>query len=511
MSDKVSSNIKPYLVSSLIQTLRNNPAPGWKKLTPYTLGTQVSNSGKVYAAIQNGVSGITPPSQNSGLFLDGTVQWIYVGQINNQSDISSNIYLGIGDIEEWADPNNPDTPTTGSESESFVLNNLITLIKVTPTNVRLGLKINIWTENTVYSQFDSSKDPSEYDSAHPLYVVIGSDVYKCIDNAEGAPSTVKPTGTSLNLIRLADKYVWKYMGSVSSSDSVTFQTTQYIPVVYKTSNDGSTQWAVQQAALEGSLSTFGEVFSNNEAFTTPSVSIQGSGSGAIAAFDLSPSGLIQHLYITNPGTGYDQNTFAIVKETSAAGSGASVDVQIADGVVSINGSVTPGTNYEEACLVIIGDGSGAVGQVTVAGGQVTNVTITDGGSGYTWAEAFIIPGSAGAVSQAILAPLQGHGSNIITELCANTLLMSFKITNSDTDYITDVDYRQISLLSSIQPDQNSVSNANMFIGPSHPEYNSSTSLNKYSIGSGYMLYLNNVPVIEHTYSQEETLKIAIEF
>lgn len=511
MSDKFSSNFKPYLVSTLIQSLRNNPAPSWKKLTPYTLGTQVSSNGKVYSATQNGVSGITPPTQNSGLFLDGTIQWLYVGQINNPLDVSSNIYLGIGDTIEWADPNNPDAPNTGSTLEAFVQNNMVTLIKVSPTNVRLGLKSYNWTANTIYSQFDSSKDPSEYGDANPLYIVSGYDVYKCIDNANGAPSTVKPSGTSLNLIRLADKYVWKYMGSITAADSSAFQTTQYIPVVYKTSNDGSDQWAVQQAALEGSLSTFGKVFSNDQAFTTPSVSIQGAGSGAVASLDVSPTKLVQHIYISNPGTHYDSSTFAIVKETGAVGSGALMNLSVNAGSVAQNGSITPGTGYTSACLVIIGDGTGATGTVTVAGGQVTNVSIDSTGTGYTWAQAFIIPGNSGAVAQAILAPLQGHGSNIITELCANALLMSFKITNGDSDYITDINYRQISLFSSVQPDINSIANAGMYIGPSHPEFLSSTTLNKYSVGSGYMLYLNNVPVIEHTYSQEETLKIAIAF
>jgi hypothetical protein len=511
MADKFSSNIKPYLVSNLIQALRSNPAPGWKKQTAYTLGTQVSNAGRVYSAINNGVTSITPPTQNSGLFLDGTVQWLYVGQINNQTDVASNLYLGIGDTLEWVDPTTPDAPSTGSESESFVQDNLVTLIKVNPTNVRQGLKIYTWATNTVYSQFDSAKDPSEYDTAHPLYIVNGSDVYKCIDNANGVVSTVLPSGKSLNLLRLADKYVWKYMGSVTSADSSTFQTSQFIPVTFKTSNDGSDQWAVQQAALEGSLSTFGKVFSNNAAFTSPVVSITGSGAGAIASFDLSPSSLVQHIYISSPGSGYDAQTYAVVKNSAAAGTGASTAVSVTAGAVALSGSVTPGTNYVNASLVIVGDGENAAGTVTVSGGQVTNVTITTAGTGYTWAKAFIVAGPAAAVSQSILAPAQGHGSNIVTELCTNALLMSFKITNSDTDYITDVDYRQISLFSSVQADANSVSNSNMFIGPSHPQYSSSSTLNKYSVGSGYMLYLNNVPVIEHTYSQEETLKIAIAF
>lgn len=511
MSDKFSSNIKPYLVSNLIQSLGNVPAPGWKKLTSYTLGTQVSNNGKVYSATQNGVSGISPPTQNSGLFLDGTVQWLYVGQINNQLDISSNIYLGIGDTIEWNDPNNPDLPNTGASEEAFVKNNLITLIKINPTGIRLGLQIYNWTANTIYSQFDNKKDPSEYGSVNPLYIVSGYDIYKCIDNANGSPSTVKPSGTSLNLIRLADKYIWKYMGSITAADADTFQTTQYIPVVYKTSNDGSDQWAVQQAALKSSLSTFGTVFSNNVAFTTPIVSVQGSGTGAVAAFDLSPTKLIQHLYITNPGTGYTSSAYAVVQETGAGGSGAATNLLVTSGAVSQTGTITPGTGYTNACLVIIGDGTGATGTVTVAGGQVTNVTITAPGAGYTWAQAFIIPGISGAVAQAIPAPLQGHGSNIITELCANTLLTSFKISNDESGYITDINYRQITLFSSIQPDSNSIANSNMFIGPSHPQFLTSTTLNKYSVGSGYMLYLNNVPAIDHTYSQEETLKIAIAF
>lgn len=511
MADKFSSNIKPYLVSTLIQGLRSSTPPGWKKLTSYTLGTQVSNSGRIYSATNNGTSGITAPTQNNGLFLDGTVEWIYVGQVNNAQDISSNMYLGIGDAVEWSIPSEPDAPESGSTSESFVQENLITLIKILQTNVRMGLKINTWAANTVYSQFDGAKDPTEYPAESPLYIVSRYDIYKCIDNADGTVSTSKPTGKSLNLIRLADKYVWKYMGSITSADASLYQTAQYIPISFKTSNDGTDQWAVQQAARERSLSTFGKVFSNNEAFTSPTVSIVGSGSSAVAAFDLSGGNLIQHIYVTNPGTGYDLETYAIVKNYAATGSDAAQDIVITDGGIVISGTATPGTGYSDASIVIIGDGNGASGTVTVAGGQVTDVTIDEAGSGYTWAKAFIVPGPAAAVSTAIMAPYNGHGSNIVTELCANTILMSFKITNDDSNYITDVDYRQISLFSSVQPDSSSITNANMYIGPSHPEYSTTTTMNKYNVGSGYMLYLDNVPAIEHTYSQEETLKIAIAF
>ena len=56
-------------------------------------------------------------------------------------------------------------------------------------------------------------------------------VYKCLDNNNGAKSTVKPIGTQVLPIYLSDGYVWKYMFNVPIALRTKFLNDQYFPVI----------------------------------------------------------------------------------------------------------------------------------------------------------------------------------------------------------------------------------------------------------------------------------------
>ena len=61
-----------------------------------------------------------------------------------------------------------------------------------------------WTTGTIYTQYTDTN--SSLYSASPSFYVLTSDnnVYKCLDNARGAASTVMPTGTGTAVISTAD-------------------------------------------------------------------------------------------------------------------------------------------------------------------------------------------------------------------------------------------------------------------------------------------------------------------
>ncbi|CAB4140746.1 hypothetical protein UFOVP395_81 [uncultured Caudovirales phage] len=101
-----------------------------------------------------------------------------------------------------------------------------------------------WTANTAYAAYNQD-DANLY--SKDFYVVTDSfEVYKCIDNNNGANSTVKPSLTATSgVFKTGDGYVWKYMYTVDPASNTKFTTTSYIPVVPNT--------AVQGNATPGSI------------------------------------------------------------------------------------------------------------------------------------------------------------------------------------------------------------------------------------------------------------------
>jgi len=170
-----------------------------------------------------------------------------------------------------------------------------------------------------------------------------------------------------------------------------------------------------------------------------------------------------------------------------------------------------GSDYVNAVVVVVGDGSGASITTTIASGVIVDLNIIDGGTGYTWARAFIIPGNTAAVAQAMIAPVGGHGSNMIAELGATTILISSTIDSTIEPYVADgFEYRQIYLISSVQPNPGSRGNELLYLGPGHPDYVlNPENLNKASGKTGHLLFVNNTAATIYSSETEEVLKIAL--
>ncbi|MEK9699922.1 MAG: hypothetical protein VW270_29350, partial [Candidatus Poseidoniales archaeon] len=115
-----------------------------------------------------------------------------------------------------------------------------------------------------------------------FYVLQTDDyyVYKCIDNNSGANSTVKPTGTSTNIISTADGYRWKYMFSLSAAERNRFMSPTYIPIKKIDSDDGSNQYSVQIAASNGSIEHI-KVTSNGSGYFAQSGNVVAANSSSV--------------------------------------------------------------------------------------------------------------------------------------------------------------------------------------------------------------------------------------
>lgn len=510
MPFEFTPNMKPFVVASILDAVSSQKLEARKASTTYAQGAKVSNGNNGYISINSGTTSAgAGPSNTSGLTTDGTVQWLATGPVSGlDSAINSNIYLGIGKKTAWPNPATPPAVDSSDTGTSDVLENLSSLVALTAANFRLGIARSDWETGTVYAQYDPDQEGAYAD---PHYVIVADErIYKCLDNNGGEESTVPPTGTGTAVIELADGYIWKYVGSIASrNDYFRFTTDNFVPCP-----------TVNATPVIGSVSTFTDMVSLATPFDDTDViltDIIGDGTGASGTPRVLVSGgdaTVTGFFASALGSGYTE-VWVTARKQGVTGSGATATVTLdADEVdtIAVNAG---GTAYATASVVILGDGTGATATAAITSGAVTSITVTAPGSGYTWARAFIIPGNQGAAARGVLAPKNGHGSQLSSELNANTLLVSATLASALGDYIeadgggVDGSFRQISLVSNVKPHTGSTKNAEAYIGPQHHSFASPGSLNKYLRGSGFAVYVNNIVAITHTALQEEIIKVSI--
>lgn len=513
-TEQLNESFKSYVLSTIIKGIENNNPPSYKPGTAYNLGEQVVSNNKKFTCTKKGVSSNNAPDSISGIVTDGTVQWLYIGN----ADIHDNLYLGLGRPQGW--DTTPDDVTNSQEQITEVKNDLLTLLRVTEADFRVGLKNKTWVSGTTYHNYTGNDTPTQVSD---MYVINDlTDVYKCIDNNKGAESTVKPDNTSekVDYIYLSDGYVWKYMGSILPQDLISFSTPDYVPLSTIAINENEKE--IQKNASSGGLSKFDdtynvqgtnniltsayEIFSKNN--VTPDIQ-------ASLGVNINGSNQVDHIYVTKPGSGYERDTFVVIwdgsavmpptqVEASATITGGAIDTISLD--TANNHQFTTGVQ-----VVILGDGSGADVTANVDGNDViTGFTVNAGGSGYTWAKVVCVPGGLAISTKALLVPQGGHGKRMMIELNADTLLFSFLVNDLKKPYVVNGEYSQISLVSSVENKEGSTKNALGYIGPKHPNYGDE-GFNTYSEGSGYILYLNNIESVDHLGGQQETIKLAINF
>ena len=333
-------------------------------------------------------------------------------------EASSSTFLFIGRPQQWDASDTTPTPSNSIGEMIDAYNDMIAMKKITSSDVSHALVRRDWTTGTTYDEYAhdySATNTAPASSANNLYdsryFVITDEyhVYKCLRTGRDSSgnvvtSTQKPTGTGTNPFVTADAsaasgrgYIWKYMYSVSASETIKFVTNDFIPV--KTLG--------AQTEVNGDLGGFG-------ATGTDDGSVQYD--VEVGAVD----GGIHHVVVTNGGAGYTNGTYNNV--------------------------------------AVQGDGSSAVVSVVVAGGAVTHIYVnnigSDEGTGYRRATINIddISGigspSTSAVVKPIISPVYGHGANPVEELGGIYVIVNSRLefAEGSGDFPVDNDFRRIGLI-----------------------------------------------------------------
>lgn len=358
---------------------------------------------------------------------------------------------------EWTNEPTPPTPIDSRLDDSKLKRNILGVKKVNASDVCLLVRRVDWTTATVYTQYDDDVVLEDED-----FYVFNSDnyrIYKCLDNNNGNPSTVKPSFSEVGPKKLSDGYTWQLLYEVPAADRVKFLNDDYIPVkFYGTSSRFDHNGTITEISLTSSGSGYS---------TAPIVLILGDGVGAEATATVS-GGLVTDVTLTNSGSGY---SFAFVYFISSSGTGASANVTIettdlpniinqnvAGYSVAVSGQINKievtnsGSGYlqETTTVSIVGDGEGAAAVATVSSGLITGITMIDRGTGYTFADIEIQGDGSSAQAKSIISPQGGHGSNIPQELFATTIAISVNIEDFLDDFFLDNDFRQYGLIKNIK-------------------------------------------------------------
>ena len=277
------------------------------------------------------------------------------------SEPTNNIYyLGIGRPQAWgtltrADgrtdyegtDSNPTTPGDTVVNEFYTFDELTAAKRITGSDISFVIPRRNWTSGTVYDIY--RHDYGEYTTGSTstritstsgattlldsTFYVLSSDrnVYKCLNNNNGATVSDEPTGVSTTPITTTDGYIWKYMYTLSAAQQSNFLSTDFMAIATN-ANAGTDHLNVISNAVDGAIDIIKikSAGSGGTNGTFSNISIRGDGTGGLCEVVVS-GGAVTSVTVTTRGTGYTFGTVSnaqIVSAGSTSLSGSELDVII---------------------------------------------------------------------------------------------------------------------------------------------------------------------------------------
>jgi hypothetical protein len=372
-------------------------------------------------------------------------------------------YVFIGNHLEYANTSDIPQPTDSVfETHIDVYRNMIYGKRISQNDVRLMINRNDYQSNVVYSMYDDKVGEANiafFDSKY--YAVVNSGafyhVFKVLDNNSGAPSTVQPEYSEVDvadeIYQTSDGYSWKYMYSVNDSTVRKFATSDYFPVVPNTQVSSSAQEGVINVIK---VEAAGRGYDNYCNGTFRSEDLKVGGNSLIYSINASQT--------ANTVTRFYNDCYVYISAGTGAGQYSKITNYVVNSTVKAIYLQTPFSTPLLADSVfeifpgveIIGDGTESVkaearAVINSAGNTIQRIEMLNIGSGYKFATATVLTDdvvgvSNTAVIRPVYSPPGGHGYDAASELGATRVCVSTRFSNTDIDIPRMNEYRTVGLL-----------------------------------------------------------------
>lgn len=348
----------------------------------------------------------------------------------------SNYFYFLGKVEPWANESAPPVSPNDTELDDVqIRDGMVYLKKVNAIDVSPVTTSYSWESGTVFTQWDHT----QVMKGQPFYCVTDDyNVYKCLDNNNGAPSTIKPAGTSLTPTRLADGYLWKYMYNIPAFKRTKFLSRNRMPVQKALTDSFYNKGAVEEVNVINGGSGYTDVQ------MTSIVIADTTGSGAVLIPSISrETGEITKVNIISGGENYTNPELSLLQypETGTGKYGNATAILKA---VVFNGEIVnvtiedPGVDYPadtETTIVVQGDGTGAQFTPVIYNGSIVDVIVDNPGINYSYIDLEVVGVGTGAVLEGVLATSDFVSDQSLVEQTAiKGAIHNVKVTNGGTNY-----------------------------------------------------------------------------
>ena len=563
MAAIITNKLRIFNAQEFLQSI-NRSAAIWKTTTSYALGDQVVKDGSLWIALSSGTSGATGPTPTN--LVDGNVTWSSLGQA-----VYNNLYMSIGKPTPWLNDANPPTPEDSIGYGYAVKTATIAMKKVGLSDMTLAIPRINWSSGSVYTMYEH--DLAEEIIPNSYVITEGSNqynVYKCINNQKfvddsttsiAVQSTVKPTSTSVSEIETtADGYKWKFMYSISLSDSLKFLTKDYIPVnriqydpLDSTSAEG-VQWQIQQSTLTapghidqvkilpnevGQSVTGGSGYHANIVISDIALN-----AGTVHTITGIDSAMPDDMYKGYHMVDISKSPPEQGKILNSVVTGTTVTITLD---TSLSGGPNSSIIIAPAVTINNGNGSGFSAYGTVSNGKISNIVVTNKGTNYTFIDSATIdtdhlPALISGVDNVnackikpIISPQNGHGFHAIAELGGYYIMVAMRL-EYDEQHTRDDDtstsqtkamfpvsgdssvFRQIAIVADPLERTSLIPATNVsYRGPAYttPTADAWGGTNETAFdvesGSGKVLYAENRQPVSRAIDQIEDIKVVFEF
>jgi len=346
------------------------------------------------------------------------------------------------------------TPTVATDNYDTTFTNDWQFIfgkKLANSNFAPIILNSIWSPNTYYTQYDNTNvnlANSQYYVITPPSIVGGDYlIFKCINNANGGPSTRQPDQLQANTFYKSDGYGWRYISSISNENYNNFATNQYAPVYANTliSSSASNNAGIDVVVVSNGGIGYSTYHQGYVQFANSSViQIQQN------AYSVSTYYNNNSIYVYNNNSPTSSQLFYIQNYVSNS-SGNWVYTNSAPNTVNI----TPSQSQYIISPSVVFDTDGSIDPsaysvINTTSNSISQIVVVNPGVNISRANVSIVSNShygVGANAYAIVPPAGGHGSNPAAELNMKGYAISFNFINSESNTIpTNVLYNKIGII-----------------------------------------------------------------